>query len=55
MSNVKERKEHLSHMTVTSDYTTDLAYLSRCSTVDKISSGRKYSDGERRYKQTDVL
>lgn len=38
MWNVNEHKEHVSHMTVTSDFMTDLAYLDGYSTAKKISS-----------------
>ena len=38
MWNVNDHKEHASHMTVTSDFMTDLAYLNGYSTAPKLSS-----------------
>ena len=50
MWNVNDHKEHASHMTVTSDVMTDLAYLNGYSTAPKLSSVWRCTEGKTRYK-----
>ena len=38
MWDVREHKEHISHITVTPDFKTDLAYLNGYSTAEKLPS-----------------
>jgi hypothetical protein len=55
MWKVKEHKEHTSHMTDTSNFMTDLAYLNGYSTAQKLSSVGMCTEGKKPYKQTGVL